>query len=79
MGRSIDYKCNRLKCADCGRFISNKDFESGQLRSEDKWNWDKTELNNVYWFCLNCHPAAPKDFQDAVKSLNIIKKEMEKK
>jgi hypothetical protein len=43
-----------LKCYECGKFISNKDFLSGKLKQVEFWSYDKTELEDVGNFCLKC-------------------------
>lgn len=43
-----------LQCDDCGKFISDKDFESGKLTS--KPIWAMFELDHVAYYCLKCKP-----------------------
>lgn len=45
-----------LRCNCCGRFISDKDYNSGKLKSETIWNWDKTEIEYTAYYCFKCEP-----------------------
>ena len=45
---------HQLKCYCCGKFISDKDYLSKKLHVEDIWNWDKTELEDVAYYCIKC-------------------------
>ena len=44
----------QIKCHKCGKFISNADYDNGKLKSETIWNWDKTEVEDVIYSCVQC-------------------------
>jgi hypothetical protein len=50
-----------LKCEDCGRFISNDDYDSNRISSRDVWNWDRTEIEDVAYCCVKCTDKAKKE------------------
>lgn len=45
----------RLKCECCGRFISDKDYDSGKLKSESIYTYEPIpDLWDVVYWCLKC-------------------------
>lgn len=41
-----------IKCAKCGKFIKESDIPN--CKYEEHWSWDKTELDDISYYCLKC-------------------------
>ena len=51
----------KIKCNNCGRFISEQDIVDGKCDQKDQWSWDKMELIDVFYFCPKCSAKDPSD------------------
>lgn len=66
---------DRLRCCECGKFISDADYKSGKLKAEDIWDYDPSPgLFDVIYWCLRCKPDAVKEESNYVKNVSAVQK-----